>query len=92
MRLSNDEFPVRITGEYVSADDAFRPIVLTQLSRKHCIAAQCADAPAAGSRVSLWIGALGPWSAKVDEASRASLRLRFEAPLDPAVLGHFVGH
>ncbi|HSQ95130.1 MAG TPA: hypothetical protein VLM18_03390 [Croceibacterium sp.] len=92
MRLSNDEYPVQITGEYVSEDDAFHPIVLTRLSMQHCIAAQCADAPAPGSRVSLWIGALGPWSAKVDEASRASLRLRFEAPLDALVLLHFVGH
>ena len=39
--------------------------------------------------VSLWIGAIGPFSATATCRDANHLSLRFQAPLDPAILRHF---
>ena len=86
-----DANPVRLTGEYAAGDSPFQPVVLTRLARDHCRASLCGEAPQPGTKVAMWIGALGPLGATVGMGEKEGVWLRFHTSLPRQFVSHFVG-
>ena len=89
MKRRSEGVGVRLTGDYAMSGSPPQPVVLTRLASGHCLASQCGKPPPTGTEVEIWIGAVGPLKAQVDQSGPHSVSFVFRVPLDPVLLDQF---
>ena len=80
---------MQVPGNYVDALKCTHAVVIRQLTCEDCQVAESRANADDGSRVIVWIGAVGPIEGTAASSGPDGFRIRFLHPLDQLVVEHF---